>query len=81
MEQCVNYLNYGSLIDNRNYRYEGGETKRLQSQRGEGRAQGELHCTKKSVKHGERSTKCEARRSERMRFFREVFKLGAKREN
>ena len=45
-EQYMNYLNYGSLINDRNNRYEGGEARILLSQRGEEKALGKLGCMK-----------------------------------
>ena len=67
VEQYVDYSNYGSLIDNRNDRYERGKTKILLSQRGEEKMQGELGCTKWSARCGERITKCEVSGSKRMK--------------
>ena len=49
----------------------------LLSQRGKEKMQGELGCTKQSVRCGERSTKCEVSGLERAKLievFREVFK-------
>ena len=51
VERCASYLNYRGLIDDRNNRYEGGKMKRLHSQRGKERAQGELCYTGHGVKY------------------------------
>ena len=48
VEQYANYSNYGSLIDDRNDRYEGCKARILLSQRGEEKALGELGCVKQS---------------------------------
>ena len=75
MEQYANYSNYGSLINNRNDRYKGGEVRILLSQRGEEKVLGELGCAKQSMRCSERSMKCEVSRLERMKLievFREV---------
>ena len=41
-EQYANYSNYGSLINDRNNRYEGGKARILLSQRGKGKVLHEL---------------------------------------
>ena len=62
----MDYSNYRNLINNRNNRYERGETKILVSQRGEEKVQGEQGCAKQSARCGEKSAKREVSRSERM---------------
>ena len=75
VEQYADYSNYGSLIDDRNDRYERGEMKILLCQRGEEKTQGELGCMKQSVRCGERCTKHEVSGLERMKLIKAFRKV------